>query len=363
MAIDFSPERWERVKRNADLWWRGELGRPLIQLTVGGKDPGRPEPRLPARHFTAHYGLEANPDDIVDRWDYDLSRTIFLGDAFPSVLANFGPGIASAFLGARVECDASTVWFHPAEAVEAADLRFTRDESNPWLLQIKRIYEAGVARWQGSVQMSMTDLGGALDLLSVFRPGEQLLLDLILAPDAVKQRTWELHEYWFDFFETLNAVLHPVNPGYTCWAPIFSQTSYYMLQCDFCYMIGPHHFDEFVKPELAAACRRLDHPFYHLDGPGQLPHLDSLLEIEELAGVQWVPGAGARGTTKWPEVYRKIRGAGKLIQLLPDGDPVRTLDIVADQLGSADGIVIIGSVPPEQEQQAREALARYGAEE
>jgi 5-methyltetrahydrofolate--homocysteine methyltransferase len=65
-----------------------------------------------------------------------------------------------------------------------------------------------------------------------------------------------------------------------------------MLSSDFSYLIGPAMFDEFVKPGLADSCRRLPHSFYHLDGPGQLAHLDSLLAIAELDGIQWVPGAG-----------------------------------------------------------------------
>ena len=60
-------------------------------------------------------------------------------------------------------------------------------------------------------------------------------------------------------------------------------------------------------------------------------------------------------------MYRRIRDAGKLIQLLPDGDPIRTLDVVAEQLGSAEGIVMIGAVAPERQDEARAALERYGA--
>jgi len=42
----------------------------------------------------------------------------------------------------------------------------------------------------------------------------------------------------------------------------------------------------------------------------------------------------------WPEVYRKIRDAGKKIQMFGD---LRTLDAVAGQLGSAEGIALIAS--------------------
>jgi 5-methyltetrahydrofolate--homocysteine methyltransferase len=131
-----------------------------------------------------------------------------------------------------------------------------------------------------------------------------------------------------------------------------------MLQCDFCYMIGPDMFDEFVKPELAASCKRLANPFYHLDGVGQLPHLDSLLAIPELKGVQWVPGNGKPDFSNWPEVYRKIRDAGKRIQIW--GPPER-FEKVVGQLGTAEGIVAFMGMDGSREREAREFLAKYGA--
>jgi hypothetical protein len=136
-----------------------------------------------------------------------------------------------------------------------------------------------------------------------------------------------------------------------------------MLQCDMCFMIGPDMFDRFVRPELVATCEMLTNPFYHLDGKGQLAHLDSLLAIPQLKGVQWVPGAGQPGVTHWPEIYRRIREAGKLIQFFVDQDErgIASLDLLADQLGSAAGMIMIGEVPGEQEPQVLELLEKYGA--
>lgn len=163
---------------------------------------------------------------------------------------------------------------------------------------------------------------------------------------------------WYAAFEDIDAVLRPTNRGYTAWCPLFSEDPCYMLQSDFCYMIGPEMFDEFVKPELAATCRRFTNPFYHLDGVGELPHLDSLLAIEELKGAQWVPGAGAKPESEWPEVYRKIRDAGKLIQIFD----WRSLDQICDRLGSCKGIALLSSAWAHEEREVMALLKRYGAE-
>ncbi len=356
MAIDFTPTRWEKIRHDYRQWWQGELKRPLIQLQVKGRDPGRPEPRLPFHHFTAFYDLDVSAEAIVDRWDYLLSGYHFLGDGFPSIWPNFGPGVVAAFMGARLQRGESTCWFF-AEKDQAIDkIQLAHNPHSVWFNRIKAICQAAMTRWEGLVQVGMTDLGGNLDILYTFRQGEKLLLDLLEHPDAVKRVTWDAHRMWWYYFNEINAVLQPVNPGYTAWTPLFSDVPYYILQCDFCYMISPAMFDEFVKPELVASCQRLGNAFYHLDGKGQLPHLDSILQIETLKGVQWVPGTGQSEVTEWPAVYRKIRAAGKLIQIWGN---LATLDTLARQLGSAEGIILIGEVEASEEASAREFLKKY----
>jgi 5-methyltetrahydrofolate--homocysteine methyltransferase len=225
--------------------------------------------------------------------------------------------------------------------------------------RVKDIFRTAADRWRGGVLIGMTDLGGNLDIVSTFRPGERLLTDLYDSPAEVKRLTWEAHEAWWTAFRDLDSVMRGANPGYSAWCPIYAEQSYYMLQCDFCYMIGPAMFDEFVKPELAASSAKLANAFYHLDGPGQLPHLDSLLTIPHLKGVQWVPGAGQNAQCEWPEVYRKIRAAGKLIQIFDDAG-LTQLTRIAEQLGDSSGIVAIAYGNAGDRDKAEAALTRFG---
>lgn len=358
MSIEFDSGRWHRVKETAARWWDGELQRPLLYITRKDRDPGLPAPPLPYQKYVAGYGLDVPAEAVIDRWDWELSRLRFFGDAYPHFWPNFGAGIVAAYLGARVESRPETVWFHPDQDREAPEIRFRLDMDNPWLRRTAEVMRVARERWEGAVQVAMTDLGGTLDILASFRPGERVLLDLFDHPEEVKRLTGEIHEHWWTCFHTLDAVLRPSNPGYTAWAPIFSERPYYMLQCDLCAMISPEMFDEFVRPELAACCQRLARPFYHLDGPGQLPHLDSILSIPELRGVQWIPGAGAPGIRHWPGVFRKIREAGKLIQFF---GTLRDLDEIAEQIGSAKGIIIIDWETEESDDDIRTALCKYGA--
>ncbi len=356
-TIDFSMDRWNRVKESHRLWWANELERPLIHVVLYGA----PSRRAPARHsfksFSAFYGNEVSADEVVDSWDALLSGCHWLGDGFPGIFPNFGPGVLAAFLGCRMENGTDTVWFHPPSNHELKDLRLTLDPRNPAFLRVRDLMDTAARRWQGQVQVAMTDIGGNLDVVSSFRPSEQLLLDLYDCPQEVKRLAWEVHRTWWESFESLTQAANP-NPGYSTWCPVFSEKPMYIMQCDFCYMIGPEMFDEFVKPELAASARRLTHSIYHLDGPGQLPHLDSLLTIPELDCVQWIPGDGQPDMTQWPQVYRKIHAAGKKIQVYG----LDALDAVSRQIGTARGIVAIVGGHIDEEAAIRARLKAYGVD-
>jgi 5-methyltetrahydrofolate--homocysteine methyltransferase len=208
--------------------------------------------------------------------------------------------------------------------------------------------------------MGMIDLGGTLDVLSTFRPSEKLLLDLYDAPEQVERLTWEIHELWFRFYQEIVDLIAPVTPGYSDWATIYSESPCYTLQCDFSYMIGPKTFRRFGLPELAASCRRLPRSIYHLDGTGELIHQETILAIPELGCMQWIPGEGRPDCANWPEVYRKIRAAGKRTQVL--GSSTEVLDAVIEQVGDGRGIHFKGlSVPLGLEDELHRDLERYGA--
>jgi hypothetical protein len=265
--------------------------------------------------------------------------------------------VLAVALGARPEVDDNTVWFHAPAEREIAELHLRADLSHPWMARIGDIMAAAQRRWGGLVQVSMTDLGGNLDIVSTFRPSERLLLDLYDHPEEVGRLAWEAHEAWWAAYEHFNGILQPTNPGYSAWAGIYSPRPYYMLQCDFCYMISTAMFDEFVRPELAATCRRLGNSFYHLDGIGALPHLDSLLAVGELKGVQWVPGDGQKPPEQWPEVYERVLRAGKLAQFIGG---LEGFDRVVDALGTARGMLVSGHFPPERRDEALGYAAKYG---
>ena len=359
--IDFSDAQWENVKTNYRRWWKGELGRPILPCVFWGRDAGREMPKNPLLSFANCNDLRITPKQIVDRYDYELSTYEYVGDSFPLMQTmQFGPGIVAAFLGADLLNDSQTVWFRPKEVKPLNEMHFEYDADNIWLDRIREIFIEGMKRWQGNVVIGFPDLGGIMDILASFRQSDNLLYDLYDEPEQVKRLVNEIADLWHRFYLELCGLLKG-SQGYSDWSSIYYEKPSYMLQSDFSFMIGNDMFDEFVKPELEKTSARLSNAWYHLDGIGELKHLDSLLTVDTIKGIQWVPGEGEPRTRDWSEVYAKISKAKRKIQAYYDLD--FHLDEILQVIERPDDLVKMQfgySIDRKNEIVAR--LCKYGAE-
>ena len=352
--IHFAEERWAQTRQVYDDWWEGRLSRPLIKSRVRCFDPGRPAPKAPLLSQENCHDFSYTPEEIVDAMDYALSQYAFLGDAFPMVnFDSFGPGVLAAFCGAVLDNTSGRVWFFPPRKLPIDRLHIRYDPENRWVRRIKAIYRAGLDRWEGKVLMGMPDLGGVMDVIAAFRGSEELLMDLYDAPEEVHRLRGEVYTAWMEAYRDLSACLEG-NPGWSDWDGLYSDRPSYVLQSDFCYMISTPMFDEFVFPDIRDACRELGRAIYHLDGVGELRHLDHLLAIPELNAVQWVYGDGQPSARHWIEVYRKIAAAGKGIHLVGDRED---LEIVRRAVPEGRFYADLSGGCPEE---AREMLSSFG---
>ncbi len=144
---------------------------------------------------------------------------------------------------------------------------------------------------------------------------ENLLYALIDEPEEVQRLIRETEIAWYEAYHDFANVLKPQG-AYTDWNGILSREPSYIIQCDFSYMISPDMFQEYVLETLRKDTKYLTNVMYHLDGTGQLAHLDMILGIKDLKAVQWVCGAGKPGPLHWMDVYKKIVDAGKQIMVI-----------------------------------------------
>ena len=340
MNIHFTEQDWQRVERDTLAWWAGELDQALVYLAVTGPIP---EDQLnpPLFSYWSNYPLEMPADQILDRFEPVFAATHFYGDAFPWWWLNFGPGIAAGFMGAKVHSvyePSETVWFSPAQKVGIQDLQLNYDATNVWWQRVKALTSAMVERYGRQLVVSHTDLGGNLDILASFRDTQDLLFDLIDHPEEVERLAQQITQHWLHYYDELDAIIRPARRGTSSWAPIWSNGKTYMLQSDFSYMISPAMFERFVLPDLTACCNHLDHGFYHLDGKGQIRHLDMLLSIERLRGIQWIPGDGQPPPQEWLPLLKRIRDGGKLCQVFVSLEGART---IARNLGGRGFLFVI----------------------
>jgi 5-methyltetrahydrofolate--homocysteine methyltransferase len=318
--LNFTEEDWSRIERDWALWWAGELDRPMVMIEnpIGYSLP---------MELTREFLLEKSVEEVLDHFQMFLEARQFYGDAWPKWWPNFGPGVMAGFLGGNLNCapETHTVWFDSPERKPIEELHFSYDSDNVWWKRILALTKGAVERWGKSVSVAHTDLGGNLDILASFRTTQQLLYDVSDSAGEVKRLSKEITALWIRYYDELDAIIQKAGRGTTPWAPIWSPNRCYMLQSDFCYMISPKMFENFVLPDLAACVEHLDHPFYHLDGKGQITHLDMMLSIEKLAGIQWIPGDGAPPPEDWLPLLKRIRDAGKLCQVYVSAEGARTI--------------------------------------
>jgi hypothetical protein len=172
----------------------------------------------------------------------------------------------------------------------------------------------------------------------------------------VARLTREITQAWLGVYHEEADKVLGVCHGTTPWSPMFSKEKSYIFQCDLSYMFGNAQFREMVVPDIEACCEEIPSSFYHLDGKNALQHLDSLLEIKKLKGIQWIPGAGQPDGSEWPEVLDKIRAAGKFCEIHLSADAALKLK----RKRSLEGFIIPTWMPagstPEQARAVYEEL-------
>ncbi|MCL2816302.1 MAG: hypothetical protein FWD23_17040 [Oscillospiraceae bacterium] len=331
----FAEERWAKIQDSYELWWRRETDRPLLHLAFYG-DSRTPAPEGLVTEELFRYPRGEPADTIAEKLEYIMRSMRYECDGFPYVWMYFGPVSTVEFFGAKAYVDANTVWYKAENVPPIEKMRVALDKDSVFYPRYREIAAALERRFGGGYAIS-SSLGGGycLDMISEFYKPMELCYMLYDKPDEVNRLSMEFHKASCAVGREQMS-LTPSARGYSHWGGLFAPVPWGAMQCDFSAMIGPEHFERFVLWDLElAASESPRYNYYHLDGTGQLPHLDSILSIQNLKCVQWVPQAGKPGVGEWPEVYKKISAAKKNMWVL---GALEDLETVAGQIGTAKGL-------------------------
>jgi hypothetical protein len=304
----------ERTARH-EAFWQGKLtGYPILWITAPNPKPGYElkEPATDAELWT-------DVEYVVQAAHTSLGQTYFAGDALPVYNPWLGPDQFAAWLGADLLLQPRefTSWASPFVADWAAHPRLEIDPQNRWwklyLEILRRCAEFGRDKWI----TGYPDLHTGLDALCAARGPERTMTDLVTCPEIIQAQMRQMTRLWKRVVDEVTNIIAPYGQGTSNWTMGYSVKKFLCIgQNDFTCMIGPRMFDDFCLQDNIETCRHADYTLYHLDGPGAIKHLPSILHIKELTAVQWVHGQGSPPPGHWIKLVRQIQETGKLAQVL-----------------------------------------------
>jgi hypothetical protein len=331
MALMYK-EDCQQAQERIEAWWHGQvMDRAVVQVTA---------PKAGRKGKGAALGPDSVPPDelldwftdpvrVISRLEKQVETTYWGGEALPVLfpVSISLVAITAAYLGCpyKVVPVSYSGWASPIieDWEKRPDLAF--DPYNQWWLRSKALLTAAAQRAPGRYYVGVPDLNGPGEILARLRDAEQLAVDLLDHPEQVRPALDGINAAWLRYWEAAVGLIHQWVGGYLYWMRIWSDLPSIDLQCDFSCMISPAMFERFFLPALEQQTRWVQRTIYHLDGPGAIRHLDLLLSLPQLDGIQWVPGAGAAPMSKWVRLLRRIQAKGKLLVLSCEPWEVETL--------------------------------------
>ena len=311
MELQTKPDFGKTLQR-FEAWWHCQIvDRPVVTIRQrqrnGQAVPRKTHATLRDRWMDMDYAVETFAASIRD--------AIFPADSFPLFFPNVGPEICSTVFGCDLEFAEVTSYSKPIAGSCRDILSLKPDLDNPYWNAIRHGTQLSLQAGAGKWITGLADLHTNGDLLASLRDPQNLCLDLADDIDGVRAACDHVTKHYPLMFDDLWKPIQAAGQPCTTWTPVLHAGRSYVTNCDFICMISPEMFQRTILPALVEEMRFLERNIFHLDGPGALKHLEALLKVKELNGVQWIYGASRGPAAKWIDVYKRIQAAGKCAQI------------------------------------------------
>ena len=339
-----------QVKDKLQAWWDfEEQANPCLLIT------GRAEVRravLPPSDLDRYW---YNVEEFVElriRW---MANRRYYGVAMPHFWPDWGASTFSGMLGCRMDTvSEETTWAQPCCETLEQVLDVDLQPESRFYRTVMAVTERATTLSADRFFVAVYPIVGIADILATLYGTEQLLVAMADQPAAVTAAMRHVTDLWLRTFPRVQDLIQTSgNPGTMNWMAIWAPGTSCCTQEDFSYMISDEMFRRFCLPPLLDEIDSFEYPMYHLDGAGALSHLDTLLGIEKLRAIQWVPGAGHEGVTQWYELIRRILAGGKSVEVFAHPDEI---DDLVKNVGTR-GLLIATHVASQEE--AERLLEKY----
>lgn len=344
---------FEDVLNRYEAWWKCDLAdRPLVSMAFPLDEADRVP--VPWKQHATMRDRWMDTAYIVAQAEAQLRNTVHFADSLPIAWPNLGPEVFSAFYGCEMDYGDITAWSKPIladwsnESVE--NLRL--DWNSFYFRKLVEMTEALIAAGKGKFIVGYTDLHGGGDAIAAFRDPQELLIDTLEHPEAIRKLCDRITVDFLAVYDYFHDMLSAAGMPSTTWLSATGKGKYHVPSNDFSCMISDAAFEDLFIPGIIRECRHMDRCIYHLDGPQALRYLDRLLEIPEIHAIQWVPGAGHDYWAEWIEVYQRIQRKKKAFCI---SLPVQDLNRLFESLDPR-GVWISGLWGISNRQEAEAAL-------
>lgn len=315
----------DKVKKRFLAFWNQEIEDRACISVIAPKKPGahismfhNPNPNECNQERLLKYWTD--PQTIFEINTHRIENTFLGGDTLPIVFLNFGTSGHCSYLGAKPNYQTDTIWFDQVwDSLEDADNVYNSDEVLKKQLEIaKYLAENGKDRFY----VSMPDNCGTLDAIGHLYGTQNLMIDMLVEPEAVNHVVDMVNNVWKKTSEDFYQLLYPYSGGGThAWMHLWAPGRVQHMQVDLSVMISPQMYEQFALPELEQQLQWIDYPVYHFDGIEQTQHLDYILGLKKLKAIQWTHVAGQPSAANYIPTLKRMQEAGKsLIIMTPKED-------------------------------------------